>query len=104
NRTLLIEAEIPNRQGALRPGAFAKAEVVVQQDDRAVAVPASAVVTFAGVEKVFTVGDGKSVELRVATGRRLGTRVELPSALKAAALVVAQPGTLAAGQPVPVEK
>src|SRR5262249_17347053 len=104
NRTLLIEAEIPNRQGALRPGAFAKAEVVVEQDERAVAVPASAVVIFAGVEKVFTVRDGKSVELRVATGRRLGERVEILAGLKAGEPVVVQPGNLAAGQPVAIEK
>ena len=30
NRTLLIEAEVPNASSRLRPGAFAKAEVVVE--------------------------------------------------------------------------
>jgi len=104
NRTLLIEAEVPNTAGALRPGAFAKAEVVVQQDDRVVTIPVAALVTFAGVEKVFTVRDGKSVELPVTTGRRLGDRVEIVSGLKAGQPVVVQPGSLTGGQPVTVEQ
>ena len=63
NRTLLIEAEIPNEGATLRPGAFAKAEIVVAGDIRVITVPASSVVTFAGVEKVFTVDKGKAVEV-----------------------------------------
>jgi len=104
NRTLLIEAEAPNRSGALRPGAFAKAEVLVQEDDRVVTVPATAVVTFAGVEKVFVVREGKSAELRVTTGRRLGDRVEILAGVKAGEPVVVQPGNLTGGLPVAVEK
>jgi RND family efflux transporter MFP subunit len=104
SRTLLIEAEVPNLRGALSPGAFAKAEVVVQEEERVVAVPAAAVVTFAGVEKVLTVKDGKSEERRVTTGRRIGDRVEIVSGLKAGEPVVVQPGNLIGGQPVTVEK
>jgi RND family efflux transporter MFP subunit len=104
SRTLLIEAEVPNRGGRLRPGSFAKAEVVVQQDDRVVTVPAVAVVTFAGVEKVLTVKDGKSEELRVTTGRRLGDQVEIVSGVKPGEPIVVQPGNLTGGQAVTVEK
>ena len=70
SRTLLIEAEIPNERGALRPGAFAKAEIVTQADQKLVTVPASAIVVFAGVEKVIGVKEGKTVEIRVQTGSR----------------------------------
>jgi membrane fusion protein, multidrug efflux system len=104
NRTLLIEAEVPNERGALRPGTFAKAEVVVQADQKVVTVPASAIVVFAGVEKVLSVKDGKSVEIRVQTGRRRGDLVEIASGLKTGDLVVAQPGNLAGGQAVTSEK
>jgi len=104
NRTLLIEAEVPNTNGRLRPGSFAKAEVVVQADDRIVTVPTTALVTFAGVEKVLTVRDGKSEELRVTTGRRLGDRVEVVAGLKAGQPVVDPPGNLTGGQAVTVEK
>lgn len=104
NRTLLIEAEVPNAASRLRPGSFAKAEVVVQADERIVTVPATALVTFAGVEKVLTVRDGKSEELRVTTGRRLGDRVEVVSGVRAGQLVVDPAGNLAGGQAVTVEK
>jgi RND family efflux transporter MFP subunit len=104
SRTLLIEAEVPNAKGALSPGAFAKAEVVVEQDQRIVTVPAAALVTFAGVEKVLTVKDGKSEERRVTTGRRVGERVEIVSGVKAGEPVVVPPGNLTGGQAVTVEK
>ena len=101
---MLIEAEVPNTNSRLRPGSFAKAEVVVQADDRIVTVPTTALVTFAGVEKVLTVRDGKSEELRVTTGRRLGDRVEIVAGLKAGQPVVDPAGNLTGGQAVTVEK
>ena len=103
NRTLLVEAEVPNEKAALRPGAFAKADIVVAGDVRVTTIPADAVVTFAGVEKVLTVDKGKAVEVRVQTGRRQGDRVEIVSGVKPGTRVVARPGTLTAGQPVTVE-
>jgi multidrug efflux pump subunit AcrA (membrane-fusion protein) len=56
------------------------------------------------VEKVLTVKDGKSEELRVATGRRLGERIEIVSGVKPGDPVVVRPGNLTGGQPVTVEK
>jgi RND family efflux transporter MFP subunit len=100
NRTLLVEAEVHNEDALLRPGAFAKADIVVAGDVRVVTVPAASVVTFAGVEKVFTVRDDRAVEVRVETGRRLGDQVEIVSGIVTGTRVVAQPGNLAAGQPV----
>ena len=102
NRTLAIEAEIPNERGALRPGSFARASIVTQAAQPVVMVPASAIVTFAGIEKVMSVKDGKSVERRVQTGRRDGARVEIVSALAAGEPVVVEPGNLTGGQPVTV--
>jgi RND family efflux transporter MFP subunit len=100
NRTLLVEAEVLNDDGVLRPGAFARADIVVAGDVRVVTVPSTAVVTFAGVEKVLTVKDNRAVEVRVQTGRRLGDSMEIVSGISAGARVIAQPGNLAAGQPV----
>jgi len=100
NRTLLVEAEVNNEDALLRPGAFAKGDIVVAGDVRVITVPAAAVVTFAGVEKVLTVKDGRAVEVRVQTGRRLGDDVEIVSGVSAGTRVVAQPGNLATGQPI----
>jgi len=102
NRALQIEAEVPNERGLLRPGAFARAEIVTRTDQPAVLVPASAIVTFAGIEKVITVHDGKAVETRVRTGRREGDRVEIVEGLEAGTPVVVEPGNLVGGQPVMV--
>jgi RND family efflux transporter MFP subunit len=103
NRTLTVEAEVLNEKAALRPGAFATADIVVAGDVRVVTVPLSAVVVFAGVEKVLTVDKGRAVEVRVRTGRRHGERVEIATGLTAGTAVVAQPGNLTAGQPVTVQ-
>jgi RND family efflux transporter MFP subunit len=102
-RTLMVEAEIPNLDGALRPGAFATADIVVDPKQAVILLPASAIVTFAGVTKVVTVADGRAVEKRVQVGRKSGDLVEVTSGLAAGESVVAEPGTLSAGQPVVVE-
>ena len=102
DRTLLVEATVPNPQGRLRPGAFAEAEIITATDQQAVFVPVSAVVTFAGIEKVLTVRESVSSEARVKTGRRMGDRVETVTGLKPGELVVVQPGNLTEGQPVKV--
>ncbi|MBE0605539.1 MAG: efflux RND transporter periplasmic adaptor subunit, partial [Deltaproteobacteria bacterium] len=104
NRTLIVEAEVANRDGRLRPGAFARAEIVVEADRTAVMVPVSAVVTFAGLEKVFGVRDGKAVEKRIRTGRRSGDRVEVVEGVSAGEPVVVDPGNLVGGTPVTVNR
>jgi RND family efflux transporter MFP subunit len=104
SRTLIIEAEVDNQQGKLRPGSFAKAEIQTSTSEGVVTVPASAVVTFAGIQKVFTVKDGKAVERPVVIGRRESEWVEITEGLKADEQVVAAPGNLVTGQPVNVER
>jgi RND family efflux transporter MFP subunit len=102
DRTLLVEAEVPNEYGRLRPGAFAEAEIITESEDRAVFVPIASIVTFAGVERVLTVHDGMSVEKRIQTGRRIGDRVEIVEGIRPEELVVVEPGNLVGGQPVTV--
>jgi RND family efflux transporter MFP subunit len=101
NRVLVVEAEIAN-PGGLRPGGFARAEIVTNSGDTAVTVPASAVVTFAGIEKVITVEDGKAKEKPVTTGRRADAWTEVLSGIGVGESVVIDPGNLQSGQPVNV--
>ena len=100
NRTLMVEAEVPNADGRLRPGSFARAEIVVQAADQAVLVPASSIVSFAGIDKVIGVEGGKAVEKRVKTGRHAGDRVEIVEGVKPGDAVVVQPGNLVSGESV----
>ena len=102
NRTLMVEAEVPNADGALRPGSFARAAIVVQSGDPAILVPASSIVSFAGIEKVVGVEGGKAVEKKVRTGRHSGDQVEIVEGIKAGEAVVVQPGNIITGEAVRV--
>ena len=98
NRTQMIEAEVPNPNGLLLPGAFARAEVVTIAAEPALFVPASSLVTFAGIQKVLTIEDGRVAEKPVQTGRTTDDRIEITAGLEASDQVIIEPGVLAAGQ------
>ncbi|HZO40311.1 MAG TPA: efflux RND transporter periplasmic adaptor subunit [Methylomirabilota bacterium] len=102
NRTLLIEAEVPNERSFLRPGAFARVDILTEVSQPVITIPATAVIVFAGVEKVMVVRQGKTAEVRVTTGRRLGPDVEIVDGLKRGDTVVTVPGNLTGGQAVVV--
>lgn len=104
NRTLSVEAEVPNERAMLKPGAFARAEIVTEASQPIIRVPAASLVTFAGIEKLLVVREGKIVEVRVQTGRRSNETVEIVSGLKPGEQVVLQPGNLAPGQAVVVTR
>jgi RND family efflux transporter MFP subunit len=99
NRVLSVEADVRNT-GHLKPGAFVKAEIVTDQTSTAATVPPSAVVVFAGIEKVITVEGGKAVEKVVMTGRRGEDWVEIKSGINVGQKVIVNPGNLQSGQAV----
>jgi len=98
-RMLRVEADVPS-QGILRPGLFARAQIVTQTEDPGLAVPANALVVFAGIEKVIIVHQGKAMEKTVETGRRGAEWVEVVRGLHAGETVVVNPGNLRSGQAV----
>lgn len=101
SRMLRIEADVPN-DGTLRPGSFVTAEIVINQRDPAVVIPADAIVTFAGVEKVFVIESGKAMERSIVSGQRLGGDIEVVRGLKDGETVVLRPGNLRTGQDVAI--
>jgi RND family efflux transporter MFP subunit len=101
NRTLRIEALFPNGDGALKAGFFGKGAVLVKVDPDAVTVPKAALVSFAGVDKVFVVAGGKASERKVSIGQDLGDRLEILSGVAAGEEVaVSGTGKLYEGAPV----
>ena len=102
NRVLSVEADVRNN-GHLKPGAFVKAEIVTDQASTAATVPPSAIVTFAGIEKVITIEGGKAVEKVVMTGRRGEDWVEIKSGINVGQSVIVNPGNLQSGQAVTVQ-
>jgi RND family efflux transporter MFP subunit len=101
SRVLVVEADIPN-DGSLRPGQFARAEIVLNAHDPGLAVPPHALITFAGIEKVVRVVDGRARETPIRTGRRGADWVEVISGLQPGDLVVLDPGNLRTGEAVTV--
>lgn len=71
NRSVTVEATVANSGGKLKPGFFANAAIVTKVDNRAVCIPQEAVMSFAGVQRVFVVTAGKAEAREVETGRRL---------------------------------
>jgi RND family efflux transporter MFP subunit len=88
SRALVFEADIPNADGRLRSGLFAEAEVVIDADSPGLAVPATSVFEFAGVQKVWRVREGAALEVEVTTGRREQGVIEIVAGLKAGDQVI----------------
>ncbi|MEZ4338179.1 MAG: efflux RND transporter periplasmic adaptor subunit [Sandaracinaceae bacterium] len=63
-RGLTAEAVVQNEDGQLRPGMFATARLLTGESHAAAVVPARAVLTQAGVDRVFVVS-GEAIEERV---------------------------------------
>jgi RND family efflux transporter MFP subunit len=76
-RAITVEALIPNPDKKLKPGFFAKASVLTKTDEKSVTVPQEALITFAGVTKVFVIADNKASERIVQKGITLGNEVEI---------------------------
>ena len=101
NRMLMVEADVRNN-GRLRPGSFARAEIVTNDSRMAITVPNNAIVTFAGIEKVIVVQNGKALEKPITTGRRSGEWTEIVAGVNLGDKVIVDPGNLQSGQAVAV--
>jgi len=98
-RMLVVEAELEN-PGHLRPGSFAKAEIVISEALPTLSIPADSLVTFAGSEKVLTISSNRVVERPIVTGRRSDGWIEVTSGLKDGDTVIRKPSGLRAGDAV----
>jgi membrane fusion protein, multidrug efflux system len=87
SRTLTVEAEIENSSGALKPGQFATVRILEERAESAVLVPARAVVTEAGVSRVFVIKNGHAEQRLVQTGQTEGDLVEIKQGVAADELV-----------------
>ena len=73
SRSFLVEGQVENPDRRLKPGFFAHAIVTTRVDPNALTVPQQAIVSFAGVSKVFIVDNDVARERIVQTGVRVGT-------------------------------
>ncbi|MDR5645447.1 efflux RND transporter periplasmic adaptor subunit, partial [Burkholderia cenocepacia] len=92
-RTLRVEIDVDNRDGALMPGAYAQAHLVVPSAAPALELPVSALLFRPNGVQVATVGaNGRTALKTVQIGRDFGTRVEIVAGLAAADRVIDNPG------------
>ena len=107
NGTVMVEAAVENAGGVLLPGGFCRASIVVAKAEPVLVVPKSAVVAFAGVERVFTVEQGKdgaqkAKGLIVDLGRSAGDQVEVLRGLASGTRIVRDAAGLTPEQAVKV--
>jgi RND family efflux transporter MFP subunit len=91
-RNGLVYVDLPSGTTA-RAGMFARGEIDIGADSRAMTLPQAAVLQRDGFDYVFLVGsDSKVVQTKVMLGRRLNDRVEILAGLDASSIVVAAGG------------
>lgn len=77
-RTLRIKAQIANREGALRPGLFARVTLGLSRREAVMMVPVDAVVRRASGAHVFRMGaDDRVEQVAIETGTQNGERIEV---------------------------
>ncbi|NIG01081.1 efflux RND transporter periplasmic adaptor subunit, partial [Burkholderia sp. Tr-849] len=103
-RTLRVEIDVDNADGALLPGAYAQAHLVVASAAPALELPVSALLFRPdGVTVATVAANGRTVLKRVQIGRDFGTRVEIVSGLAAGDRVIDNPGdAITAGEVVKI--
>jgi RND family efflux transporter MFP subunit len=104
SRTLRLEATVNNDAGLLKPGLFARVTIQTGRREKALVVPADALFTIAGLEKLFVIEDGKVSERVVRSGARVEDRVEILEGVKEGERVaISNLGNLQQGREVSVQ-
>jgi len=103
NRSLHVEIDIPNPDGALRPGMYATASIVLDERQNALTIPASAVVRQGTETLCCIVRDGKIHRTPIQLGLRIADDFEVVSGLDDRdTVVLTRAEALTTDQPVEV--
>ncbi len=86
-RALTVEAEVANGRNQLRPGMFAKSNLILSKASPVVMVPQRSIVTSAGLSKIFVIESGKAVERIVQTGVIDGDLIEIRAGIREGEIV-----------------
>ncbi|HEY3439164.1 MAG TPA: efflux RND transporter periplasmic adaptor subunit [Paludibaculum sp.] len=89
NRTLTAEARLLTNDARLKPGSFVQVRLVTNKAFAVVAVPRAAVYTVAGLNKFFTIENGKAVEHKVPEILGANGFIEMPEGTIPAGATVA---------------
>ncbi len=81
SRTFSIEAEVDNSAERLRPGLFARAVLFTSKKESVLRVPADAVISYYGVQKIYSIQNAQILEKVVKLGDRFGDVIEITEGL-----------------------
>ncbi|MGE8546034.1 efflux RND transporter periplasmic adaptor subunit [Alcaligenes sp. Marseille-Q7550] len=81
-RSILLRAQVPNEDGALRPGLFARVRLELSRQ-QALMVPETALAPAGQAQYVYVVKDGRAVRRQVDVGLRQDGWVQVSGELKA---------------------
>ena len=96
SRTMLVEVQVPNADGALLPGMYARVDLRSPRTDPPLLVPGDALIARGDGTQVAMIRGGNTVHLeKVEVGRDYGDRLEIVSGLKPGDTIIANPGDAA---------
>src|SRR5205823_11510146 len=82
SRTLLVEVHVPNPEGALLPGMYARVELISSRTDAPLQIPSEALIARGEGTSVAVVRPDHKVHLqKIEVGRDYGDRLEVISGL-----------------------
>lgn len=88
-RAVQLRATVPNAQNMLKPGMFARIQLIVARKEGAITIPESAIVPQGDVKQVFRVdAENKAQLVPIELGERLAGSVEVTSGLQAGDVIV----------------
>jgi RND family efflux transporter MFP subunit len=93
SRTLLVEVQVPNPDGALMPGMYAEVDLTTPRKNPPLLIPGDTLVVRSDGTQVAVIGDDHTVRYqRIQLGRDFGDRIEVLSGLEAGQKIVVNPG------------
>lgn len=81
-RTIVLRALYPNRNEELKPGRFAAINLQISQMENAIAIPTEALIPEMEGEKVFVYRSGRAESVRVTTGIRTESKIQIIDGLR----------------------
>ena len=109
SRTLLVEVHVPNPDGALLPGMYARVELTETRPSGQLRIPSEALIARGEGTEVAVVRDGHTVHLqKIEVGRDYGDHLDVIGGLREGDLIIANPGDVVREgsqvDPIPVGK
>ncbi|MGQ0548472.1 MAG: efflux RND transporter periplasmic adaptor subunit [Armatimonadota bacterium] len=90
SRTFLVKVRVPNLNGTLRPGTFARGAIVTATRASVLQIPEAAILLTSGKPIVFVVKDGRALRREVTIGERSNGFVEVTAGIETGDQVVVQ--------------